>query len=134
MVFIRTGNRTLLLFVIRDFIGTTPLANLQATLKADIDRIWDAISKPAELKDRRLSDYFDLAFTALPHKLLVPEKFEEDVAKLRVRFVDKNGPDYLFKPVYHKRIPADGVALYTENIWVSDPRFYSTKPFITIFV
>ena len=81
-------------------------------------RIWDTISKPPELKDRKLSDYFDLAFTTLPHKILVPEKFEQEVAQLRVRFMDKTSPDYLFKPVYHKRIPADGVALYTESIWV----------------
>jgi hypothetical protein len=54
----------------------------------------------------------------LPHKILVPEKFEQEVAQLRVRFVDKSSPGYLFKPAYHKRIPADGVALYTENIWV----------------
>lgn len=114
----RTSSRTLLLFVIRDHIGTTPLANLQTTLKADIERIWETLSKPPELKDRKLSDYFDLAFTALPHKILVPEKFEQEVAKLRSRFVDKSSPDYVFKPLYHKRIPADGVAFYMENIWV----------------
>lgn len=83
-----------------------------------MERIWEALIKPPELKDRKLSDYFDLAFTALPHKVLVPEKFEQEVAKLRNRFVDKNSPDYLFKPLYHKRIPADGVAFYMENIWV----------------
>ncbi|TFK26512.1 protein SEY1 [Coprinopsis marcescibilis] len=109
--------RTLLLFVIRDHIGTTPLANLQATLTADLNRIWDSLSKPSELKDRVLSDYFDMTFTTLPHKILVPEKFEQEVLSLRKRFTDKERPDYLFKPAYHKRIPADGVAMYMENIW-----------------
>ena len=108
----------MLLFVIRDHIGSTPLANLQATLKADMDRIWEAISKPSELKDRKLSDYFDLVFTTLPHKILVPEKFEQEVMNLRNRFMDKTSPDYVFKPVYHKRIPADGVAFYMEGVWV----------------
>ncbi|KAJ3536079.1 hypothetical protein NMY22_g6196 [Coprinellus aureogranulatus] len=111
------GGRTLLLFVIRDHIGTTPLANLQATLIADLNRIWDTLSKPDDLKDRKLSDYFDLAFTALPHKILVPEKFEAEVQSLRKRFTDKSNPDYVFKPAYHKRIPADGVAFYMQNIW-----------------
>lgn len=83
-----------------------------------MERIWDTISKPSELKDRKLSDYFDLVFTTLPHKILAPEKFEQEVARLRTRFMDKSSPGYLFKPVYHKRIPADGVALYTETIWV----------------
>ncbi|KAF8973046.1 RHD3/Sey1 [Flammula alnicola] len=112
-----TSGRTLLLFVIRDHIGQTPLANLQATLTADLNRIWESLSKPAELKDLQLSHYFDLAFTALPHKILSADKFESEVQNLRTRFVDKTSPDYLFKPVYHKRIPADGVAFYMEGIW-----------------
>ena len=114
-----TQSRTLLLFVIRDHIGTTPLENLRATLTADLLRIWDNLAKPDELKDRQLSDYFDLDFTALPHKVLVPDKFEAEVANLRTRFGNKEKSDYLFKPVYHKRIPADGVSMYMENIWVS---------------
>ncbi|KAJ3744238.1 RHD3/Sey1 [Lentinula detonsa] len=112
-----TSGRTLLLFVIRDHIGTTPLANLQATLTADLQKIWDSLSKPAELKDRQLSDYFDLAFTALPHKILAADQFEMETRNMRRRFVDKTTSDYLFKPVYHKRIPADGVAFYMDNIW-----------------
>ena len=115
----RTSGRTLLLFVIRDHIGQTPLANLEATLTADLKRIWDGLSKPTELKDRQLSDYFDLAFTALPHKILSADKFESGVQELRTRFVDKASPNYLFKPLYHKRIPADGVAFYMDGIWVS---------------
>ncbi|KAJ3877239.1 RHD3/Sey1 [Lentinula edodes] len=112
-----TNGRTLLLFVIRDHIGTTPLANLQATLTADLQRIWDSLSKPDELKDRQLTDYFDLGFTALPHKILATDQFELETRNLRGRFVDKTKSDYLFKPSYHKRIPADGVAFYMENIW-----------------
>ncbi|GJE92681.1 root hair defective 3 GTP-binding protein [Phanerochaete sordida] len=111
------NQRTLLLFVIRDHIGTTPLANLQATLSADMEKIWDSLSKPPELQDRRLSDYFDLSFAALPHKILAADKFESDVQELRKRFVDKSRDDYVFKPAYHKRIPADGVAFYMEGIW-----------------
>ncbi|KAI9449444.1 protein SEY1 [Lactarius psammicola] len=111
------NQRTLLLFVIRDHIGTTPLANLQATLTADLERIWDTLSKPAELQDRKLTDYFDLSFTALPHKILAADKFESDVRTLRGRFTDKSRDDFVFKSAYHKRIPADGVAFYMENIW-----------------
>ncbi|KAG6919378.1 Dynamin-like GTPase that mediates homotypic ER fusion [Tephrocybe rancida] len=112
-----THGRTLLLFVIRDHIGVTPLANLEATLTADLTRIWESLAKPTELKDRKLSDYFDLAFTTLPHKILSADKFEAEVQDLRTRFVNKSSEDYLFKPAYHKRIPADGVAFYMEGIW-----------------
>ncbi|RDX47836.1 protein SEY1 [Lentinus brumalis] len=111
------NQRTMLLFVIRDHIGTTPLANLQATLTADMNKIWETLSKPAELKDRQLSDYFDLSFAALPHKILAADKFESEIQELRKRFVDKSREDYVFKPAYHKRIPADGVAFYMEGIW-----------------
>lgn len=67
----RTAGRTLLLFVIRDHLGVTPLSNLSRTLQADITKIWDSISKPQDLHDRKLEDYFDLAFTALPHKVFI---------------------------------------------------------------
>ena len=127
----RTNGRTLLLFVIREHIGVTPLANLQATLTADLNRIWDSLSKPDELKDRQLSDYFDLSFTALPHKVLASDQFETEVRKLRARFADKSVDNYLFKPAYHKRIPADGVAFYMENIWV---RNFATLEAIGLFL
>ncbi|KAL4078571.1 RHD3/Sey1 [Scleroderma yunnanense] len=110
-------SRTLLLFVIRDHIGVTPLSNLQTTLTADLTRIWDSLSKPPALAQAQLSDYFDLAFTALPHKILESQKFEDEVAKLRERFMDKTLDNFVFKDIYHKRIPADGVAVYMENIW-----------------
>jgi hypothetical protein len=109
--------------VIRDHIGTTPLANLQATLTADLAKIWDTLSKPADLVHAQLADYFDLSFTALPHKILAADRFEDEVLRLRGRFVDPKNEGYVFKPVYHKRIPADGVAFYMEGIWVSLPVF-----------
>ncbi|KZW00220.1 root hair defective 3 GTP-binding protein [Exidia glandulosa HHB12029] len=109
--------RTLLLFVIRDHVGQTPLANLQATLTSDLLKIWDSIAKPEDLAHAQLTDYFDMSFTALSHKVLVPDKFEADVADLRRRFADREREDYLFKPAYHKRIPADGVAHYMEGVW-----------------
>ncbi|KAH9971140.1 root hair defective 3 GTP-binding protein-domain-containing protein [Lactifluus volemus] len=109
--------RTLLLFVIRDHLGRTPLANLRETLTADMQRIWDTLSKPAGLKDRKLKDYFDLSFTALPHKFFPDKKFESDVRTLRGRFTDKSRNDFVFKPAYHKRIPADGIAFYMKDIW-----------------
>ena len=83
-----------------------------------MQKIWESLSKPDELKDRQLSDYFDLSFSALPHKILSADQFEQAVVDLRKRFSDKSRDDYVFKPAYHKRIPADGVAFYMEGIWV----------------
>ncbi|KAL1411658.1 Dynamin-like GTPase that mediates homotypic ER fusion [Vanrija albida] len=113
----KSKDKTLILFVIRDHVGATPLSNLTATLTADMEKIWASLSKPPHLADTRLTDYFDLSFAALPHKILLPEKFEEAVVDLRKRFTDRTRPDYVFQPAYHKRIPADGVGFYMEGIW-----------------
>ena len=58
-------------------------------------------------------------FTTLPHKLLQPEQFEQQILQLRTRFVDSKDQSFVFKPIYHKRIPADGFAPYLSSIWVS---------------
>ncbi|KAG8697808.1 Dynamin-like GTPase that mediates homotypic ER fusion, partial [Ceratobasidium sp. 395] len=40
-----SSQKTMLLFVIRDHVGATPLANLSATLTADMNKIWDGLAK-----------------------------------------------------------------------------------------
>lgn len=121
--------RSLLFFVIRDHLGTTPLANLRQTLIQDLSRIWASLSKPPGLEKSRIEDYFDFAFVALPHKILQPERFEQEVQKLGTRFregyVDPKKAgltlDEASEPVllsqYHRRIPADGFPMYAEGIW-----------------
>ncbi|KAM0787805.1 hypothetical protein ACM66B_003859 [Microbotryomycetes sp. NB124-2] len=110
-------DKTLLLFVIRDHIGATPLQNLQNTLTADLNRLWDGLSKPEGLEDCVITTFFDLAFVTLPHKLLQPEKFEDEVLQLRKRFNEPSSAEYVFQPKYHKRIPADGISQYMSTIW-----------------
>lgn len=110
-------DKTLLCFVIRDHIGTTPLQNLKNTLMADLHRIWDSLSKPEGLQDSQIDHFFDFTFVTLPHKLLQPAEFDTQVVELRKRFVDKQRPDFMFKPEYHKRIPADGLPHYLSSIW-----------------
>lgn len=109
--------KTLLLFVIRDYVGHTPLENLTNTLRMDMEKIWSSLAKPEHLTNTTIYDYFDLSFAALPHKILAPENFESAVLDLRKRFTDRQREDYVFKPGYHKRIPADGVSHYMESIW-----------------
>ncbi|KAK2683405.1 hypothetical protein RAB80_001351 [Fusarium oxysporum f. sp. vasinfectum] len=78
--------RSLLFFVIRDHLGTTPLGNLRTTLIQDLTKIWSSISKPQGLEGSRIEDYFDFGFAALPHKILQADKFTEEVQKLGSRF------------------------------------------------
>lgn len=120
--------RSLLFFVIRDHLGTTPLDNLKNTLLQDLSRIWSSLSKPPGLEKSKIEDYFDFAFVALPHKILQPEKFQTEVEKLGLRFregfkdpkkaglVDES-TEAILLPEYHRRIPADGFPMYAQGIW-----------------
>ncbi|PMD26581.1 root hair defective 3 GTP-binding protein [Hyaloscypha hepaticicola] len=124
----QSNPRSLLFFVIRDHLGTTPLANLRNTLIADLTNIWTGLSKPAGLEKSRIEDYFDFAFAALPHKILQPDKFITEVEKLGTRFrvghragrehgLDQELDGGVFLPEYHRRIPADGFSVYAEGVW-----------------
>lgn len=110
-------DKTLILFIIRDHIAVTPMENLSNTLIADLHRIWDSLSKPEGLESVSINDFFDFAFTSLPHKLLQPEEFDRQVVQLRSRFAKNDSSSFLFQPQYHKRIPADGLPHYLDSIW-----------------
>lgn len=126
----RSTPRSLLFFVIRDHLERTPLANLRNTLIQDLTRIWAGLSKPAGMEKSKIEDYFDFAFAALPHKILQPERFVSEVAKLGTRFTEghrdlrrdilKTAQELeggIFLPEYHRRIPADGFSIYAEGVW-----------------
>ncbi|OBZ83027.1 Protein SEY1 [Choanephora cucurbitarum] len=113
----RIKEKTLLFIVIRDLVGTTPLDNLASVLRSDFEKNWESLSKPEDLKDCKITDYFDFMFIGLPHKILQPDQFNNEVINLRKRFNDPSNPDYVFRPEYHKRIPADGYELYASSIW-----------------
>ncbi|KAI9869962.1 MAG: Dynamin-like GTPase that mediates homotypic ER fusion, partial [Pleopsidium flavum] len=133
-LFLKDNNsnpRSLLFFVIRDHLGTTPLSNLRNTLIQDLTRIWSSLSKPTGLEKSKIEDYFDFAFAALPHKILQPEKFVTEVERLGTRFKegyrdsamnaglrgDQQLEGGVFLPEYHRRIPADGFSVYAQGVW-----------------
>jgi len=110
-------HKVLLLFVIRDHIGVTPLASLSATITQDLLKIWDNLNKPADVAHLAFSDFFDLAFHTLSHKVLQNDKFLADIRLLGNRFVDPTDEGFLFKPFYHHDIPIEGWTMYAENCW-----------------
>ena len=87
------------------------------------------MNKPPGMEKSKIEDYFDFAFAALPHKILQPDRFVEEVAKLGKRFREghrdpKRDPlrgdqeaGGVFLPEYHRRIPADGFSHYAEGVW-----------------
>ncbi|KAK9480579.1 RHD3/Sey1 [Lipomyces japonicus] len=116
-LFHKNPNKSLLLFVIRDHIGVTPLEDLAATLTADLTKIWESLAKPEGLNESKITDFFALQFTALPHKILQPKQFDEAIGKLEYRFEDKSDSNYVFDPKYHRNVPADGWSIYASNVW-----------------
>jgi len=121
------SSRTLILFVIRDHVKT-PLESLKATLMCDLQKVWNSLQKPEGLKEKELSDYFDIDFAALPHLILDPEGFDREMKNLRSRFLDPTtrsplepdspeGSGWLLSPAHRKGIPADGFCQFTQTIW-----------------
>ena len=83
----------MLLFVIRDYIGKTPLDNLCDIIKNDLNSIWRSLSKvhahpfiylfqPQELSESGVSELFLIEFVSLPHKHLKREEFDKEVSEL----------------------------------------------------
>ncbi|KAI9137279.1 RHD3/Sey1 [Paraphysoderma sedebokerense] len=117
-LFQRQGSpKTLLFFVIRDHIGTTSLESLSKILQADLEKIWSSLSKPKDHENSKISEYFDFQFSALPHKVLQPEKFESEAERLRERFTVTAHPQFVFQERYRKGIPADGFPKFAHDIW-----------------
>lgn len=110
-------HKVLLLFVIRDHIGVTPIENLATTITTDLEKMWDGLNKPAELDIFKFNDFFDIKFHALSHKILQAEKFDEDVKLLGDKLLDKSNPEYCWKPNYHHDLPIDGWTMYANNCW-----------------
>jgi protein SEY1 len=110
-------HKTRLLFVLRDHyaveVGGTPMERLRSVLAADVDKIWNTIAKPEAAVGTSFSNYFDLDFFALPHKVLEPEQFKAAGRRLREKF--HNGD--LFLKEYSRGVAADGFSSYAESVW-----------------
>ncbi|ODV88037.1 hypothetical protein CANARDRAFT_26197 [[Candida] arabinofermentans NRRL YB-2248] len=106
--------KCLLLFVIRDFTGMTPLENLSNSLKVDLLKVWDSLNKVEGSEELQLTDFFDLKFVSIAHKHFQGEKFETDIKALGDSFGNQES---LISPEYHRSIPIDAWALYSKQVW-----------------
>lgn len=105
-------HKTRLLFVLRDHVSS-PFETLCNTLRADVDNIWSTISKPDAAVGTPITDYFDLDFFALPHKVLMSETFYAKGNELRRRFHENE----VFLEEYSRGVAADGFAEYAHSVW-----------------
>ncbi|CDH15680.1 probable protein SEY1 [Zygosaccharomyces bailii ISA1307] len=111
------GHKVLLLFVIRDHVGITPLSSLRDSLVTELEKVWSELNKPIECENSSLYDFFDLEFVGLAHKLLQADEFHAGVKKLGDSFTRKDVEPHYFKPQYHHNLPLDGWIMYSENCW-----------------
>lgn len=109
--------KTILLFVVRDYVGDTPKGSLSKVLLDDMARIWQSIKRHADGTQSDISDHFELRFCFLPHKVLQPEKFTEALSELRGDFVESQSPTYLFPPSSRDTVSCKDFAIYIAGIW-----------------
>ncbi|KAG6754340.1 hypothetical protein POTOM_042372 [Populus tomentosa] len=95
--------------------AATPLARLENILRRDIDQIWAAAAKTKAL-GWNLGDYFNVEIIALPNYVHEKERFNEQVALLRQRFIDSISPGGLVGDRKDVQ-PASGFSLRAEQIW-----------------
>lgn len=105
-------HKTRLLFVLRDHVSS-PFETLCNTLRIDVDNIWNTISKPDAAKGTPITNYFDIDFFALPHKVLMADMFQAKGSELRRRFHENE----VFLEEYSRGVAADGFAAYAEGVW-----------------
>ncbi|GAB4820674.1 hypothetical protein N2152v2_007720 [Parachlorella kessleri] len=106
--------RTLLLFVFRDRTKT-PLSMLTQTWEADLGRMWDAITKPPQYEHTKFTDFFEVAYSALPNYEERTEDFRADAVMLRRKFSDEEEGSFL-RPSEEK-LPGHALALSMAKVW-----------------
>ena len=109
-----TPRKTTLLFVIRDK-SRTPEDRLLETLREDLRRIWDGITKPERHESSSFEDFFHLEFVALSHYEHAREGFVRDCEKMRRRFFVDEDVDAAND--VSAAVPASGLAVSLREAW-----------------
>jgi len=109
--------KPLLLFILRDCDGETPITQLQSDVVRDIEKLWTDVRKPDSMSEAKLADFFDLECVALPHFKFCKDQWLQDVKTLSTRFLEPSVEKYVFKGHTGKEVPAEGFADYAKQIW-----------------
>ena len=109
--------KPLLLFILRDCDGETPIEQLQSDVVRDIEKLWTDVRKPEGMSEAKLADFFDLECVALPHFVYCKDQWKADVATLSSRFLEPSAEKYVFKGHTGKEVPAEGFADYAKQLW-----------------
>ncbi|MCO5586652.1 hypothetical protein L7F22_040594 [Adiantum nelumboides] len=110
-----TPRKSTLLFVIRDKTKT-PLEVLERILREDVQKIWNAVPKPAKHASTPISEFFNVEVTALSSYEEKEEQFLQQVSDLRQQFVNSIMPGGLAGD-RRAVVPGSGFPFSTQEIW-----------------
>lgn len=107
-----------LIILLRDF---DPKRNkkekIESMILDDLHKIWGEIKKPEKFINSTPDQFFSFEFITLPHKVYLPQEFDQQVMEIKKR-LDSSNPKYLFQNLSHiKSVPADGLKQYIEQLW-----------------
>mmetsp|Transcript_47841 Transcript_47841/g.116488 ORF Transcript_47841/g.116488 Transcript_47841/m.116488 type:complete len:771 (+) Transcript_47841:208-2520(+) len=109
--------RPLLLFILRDCDGSTPVEALQETIVTDLNKIWKDMAKPDCYAGSALDDFFEVQCEELPHFVYQKDDWEKRVGEVSQRFSSPKDKGYVFKGRDSKDVPADGFSLFASQLW-----------------
>ena len=111
------ARRTVLLFVFRDRTKT-PLDKLKETWAADLQRMWDGITKPPAYESSSIDDFFDLQFSALSNYEDRQDEFLAETTLLRRRFThDADEDEGLLRAPLASKLPGQALSLSMCKVW-----------------
>ncbi|RKP04492.1 RHD3/Sey1 [Thamnocephalis sphaerospora] len=96
-------HKSLLLFVVVDYTGDKYLEDLYFALRDMVREAWDNVSKPDDLKECFMDDFFDCDFFNFPAESVAPDRLSTFAAGLRARCSSKR----VFKPCYWKLVSVE---------------------------
>lgn len=110
------SRKTTLMFVIRDK-SKSSLEILELDLMEEIQKIWNAVPKPRDHESTLLDDYFKVEVVALSSYEDKEEKFQEEVAQLRQRFINSTSPGWLAAGDRKGALPASEFSRSAQEMW-----------------
>lgn len=83
----------------------------------DVDSIWESIYKPDVYKTSKYTDFFDIEFFFMPHKLFFEEQFTEKCKEMKERFRQESDNTLFPSAGADKNVPVDGLTFYIDQTW-----------------
>ena len=84
------------------------------TLREDMEKIWEHLVKPEQVRGKGLEDFFDLHFTSLPNFEEKEEEFNAETVTMRSKYTPDS--EHCLLPT-SSAIPGHAFAMHLDSIW-----------------